>query len=1310
MDGSQPDGTQQEPAESDVDELASDDEAMSTEGGSDTDAGGREAARKDDGEDQETGAPTVVDRDDDHDLPILGIGEHGERIFCFSKIFSGAGLTNFFDEYEEEDRKNVAKAREAVVQMREKLAMEAAQTSPRSPPDPVARWLADSDSSDVEDEASDSDSNGQGDTVSTSESSMSDADTGTHEGIESDTDASDSSVPKEQLAVLRERWQDDIIHDIDDLDYNAPPWKWGWSLRAVIPEDVDILDLGPNYELESGAWTKDIIWDAADIPKHPPKIILDLNDPHMTFTLREGVDPALADHLVKHSAAVVLPPPVKREIVRGPAVSDDPAAQWLAYFNVSNDEHYRVQQSGRREMGVHSALSHHSVPALMLSTLPLNLSDQQLLEFHRQKATWCPDPDSVLSTRVNSSETDVEITFRSVTGRTATVVRKKGEADADSVGDLYSQVEEKAFPEAGSRQPTFLSGSNLQPLASTGPLPRAESKSAGRQIVIWVVFPQIQMLSGSMLSPKPDAKGPARPPRAFVKRKDLTAVDGHTIVMEYLEEHPLLLGYSGMGVTLQTWYQAKDASDTGDQMLIEQNPKGKRWKLGAVKMLNSGETTPFLGGLQGGTSQLAVESPMFRSVSVAHDTAPTDFLLIRSPAGSLSLRKIKGTVAVGQQQPLIKIPQPAVSTIKDFEERRLVVYACRKLRQKAHKLEKGGEGAAAEVTVEELSALFQGLSESVIKARLKDKCSCIPKRGEEGSFVLRQGATLPSEQELRQRLTPEDVCAFDGMRRYRARLANMGLRDPGKFFHVSQDKWKLALELLPEAKHPAALAIMHAFQNTPWHLSEGYHSWKGGRGQVVVAGPGDPTGRGLGISYLKEQIRKGDESRQPVRQPSGITGTQADLRRLGTEDAIKALNGLPERARKMININVLKQQDRWNIIKFVREVATVAVQEGEKLTGNLAKFARNPRSAAQVVAGLKRKCEGVYERQVKHLRGEHVEPKDQEIPKLELRNEDIPMKTGAQRIHRVIVFPDGSEEHVYLSMDRYDLIKWSGKGSSKNRVIEGRRPLPKHTDESAERAHKRLVPSKRPRPHAPNSLASMRKAAQRRSGANQLTGTGTIKFKIKPSVNERKSNEGGTDGTARKKSKSSSKGGKTPTKQMSQSAMETAASQAALSQDLSQTMLSGAISGLSPSLAGEPSSPERKGKKERRQKTGRKVLNRDILMKVLQSITRHPQARHFKNKVNQTVVHDYNSFVDKADEMWTEKIAGRLKGLKYRTADEFRQDVLLLRKNAIAYNTPGKGAYGGEAFIKWAEEMCEICESELAKYKEQISEQESRIT
>lgn len=105
-------------------------------------------------------------------------------------------------------------------------------------------------------------------------------------------------------------------------------------------------------------------------------------------------------------------------------------------------------------------------------------------------------------------------------------------------------------------------------------------------IRIWVSFPKVQLLRSETLQlPKPDSKTPLRPPGAFgvrimfistflsilsscnqlvmfrfdcflncmltwslvlnQKRKDLTGMDGHLLLLEYMEENPLLIGYPG---------------------------------------------------------------------------------------------------------------------------------------------------------------------------------------------------------------------------------------------------------------------------------------------------------------------------------------------------------------------------------------------------------------------------------------------------------------------------------------------------------------------------------------------------------------------------------------------------------------------------------------------------------------------------------------------------------------------------------------------------------------------------------------------
>lgn len=62
--------------------------------------------------------------------------------------------------------------------------------------------------------------------------------------------------------------------------------------------------------------------------------------------------------------------------------------------------------------------------------------------------------------------------------------------------------------------------------------------------------------------------------------------------------------------------------------------------------------------------------------------------------------------------------------------------------------------------------------------------------------------------------------------------------------------------------------------------------------------------------------------------------------------------------------------------------------------------------------------------------------------------------------------------------------------------------------------------------------------------------------------------------------------------------------------------------------------------------------------------------------MRKTVVPDYNAWVKPEDEMWLEKIRGRISKYHYATAAAFVADLDQIRVNAEAYNTPGHGRVG----------------------------------
>ena len=84
-----------------------------------------------------------------------------------------------------------------------------------------------------------------------------------------------------------------------------------------------------------------------------------------------------------------------------------------------------------------------------------------------------------------------------------------------------------------------------------------------------------------------------------------------------------------------------------------------KWKIGRIEPLQQGDDSPFLGQVEEGQSQLAVETGMYRAPGFAYSPPASDYLLIRNSTGAIMLREMTGCVAVGQEVPLVKTPSPA---------------------------------------------------------------------------------------------------------------------------------------------------------------------------------------------------------------------------------------------------------------------------------------------------------------------------------------------------------------------------------------------------------------------------------------------------------------------------------------------------------------------------------------------------------------------------------------------------------------------------------------------------------------------------
>lgn len=106
-----------------------------------------------------------------------------------------------------------------------------------------------------------------------------------------------------------------------------------------------------------------------------------------------------------------------------------------------------------------------------------------------------------------------------------------------------------------------------------------------------------------------------------------------------------------MGGRLYTYYRKRSPTDaTAATLRAERGP----W-VGISLPLEPTEDSPFLGDIRPGETQSSLETMMYRAPVFPHKVALTDFLLVRSPKGKLSLRRIDSVHVVGQQ---VLLPSP----------------------------------------------------------------------------------------------------------------------------------------------------------------------------------------------------------------------------------------------------------------------------------------------------------------------------------------------------------------------------------------------------------------------------------------------------------------------------------------------------------------------------------------------------------------------------------------------------------------------------------------------------------------------------
>ncbi|KAM9729560.1 transcription initiation factor TFIID subunit 1 isoform 7-T7 [Menidia menidia] len=414
--------------------------------------------------------------------------------------------------------------------------------------------------------------------------------------------------------------------------------------------------------------------------------------------------------------------------------------------------------------------------------------------------------------------------------------------------------------------------------------------------------------------------------------QDLTGKDGDLILAEYSEEYAPLIMQVGMATKIKNYYKRKPGKDPG----------APDCKYGETVYCH---TSPFLGSLHPGQLLQAFENNLFRTPIYLHKMPETDFLVIRTRHGYY-IRELVDIFVVGQECPLFEVPGPnskrANTHIRDF----LQVFI--------YRLFWKSKDRPRRIRMEDIKKAFPSHSESSIRKRLK-LCADFKRTGMDSNWwVLKPDFRLPTEEEIRAMVSPEQCCAYYSMLVAEQRLKDAGYGEKSFFAPEEENEEDFQMKIDDEVR------------TAPWNTTRAFISAMKGKCLLEVTGVADPTGCGEGFSYVKVPNKptqqKDDKEPQPVKKT--VTGTDADLRRLSLKNAKQLLRkfGVPEEE--------IKKLSRWEVIDVVRTMSTEQARSGE---GPMSKFARGSRfSVAEHQERYKEECQRIFDLQNKVLESTEV--------------------------------------------------------------------------------------------------------------------------------------------------------------------------------------------------------------------------------------------------------------------------------------------------------------------------------------------------
>ncbi|OBA22631.1 hypothetical protein METBIDRAFT_164164 [Metschnikowia bicuspidata var. bicuspidata NRRL YB-4993] len=373
--------------------------------------------------------------------------------------------------------------------------------------------------------------------------------------------------------------------------------------------------------------------------------------------------------------------------------------------------------------------------------------------------------------------------------------------------------------------------------------------------------PKFQVIQGSLIcfsKPRLRKKKKDRgktPQEVFSRTNDLSVADSATLIaMEYSEEYPSILSNFGMGSKMINYYRKEKEEDNT-------RPKAL---LGETHVLGVEDRSPFwnFGHVAKGDFVPTLYNNMIRAPIFKQESKSTDFLLIRSQGCGnhqrYFLRRIDHLFAVGNIFPAVEVPAPHSRKVTNTSKNRLKMIVFRTMNQ----------NGTARLSVKDISLHFPDQNDMQNRQRLKEFMEYQRQGDDQGFWKIRGADAVPTEEEIKSMITPEDAALLDCMQHGQQVLDDIEslYNDDARKLDFRKDKKENEKEDIEtdekkelEKKKDKNTDIDETIDEglTPWSSSRSFIISNQTKAMLQLNGEGDPTGIGLGFSFLRATQKHG---------------------------------------------------------------------------------------------------------------------------------------------------------------------------------------------------------------------------------------------------------------------------------------------------------------------------------------------------------------------------------------------------------------------------------------------------------------------